>query len=149
MKKSIFSKIITPILHKFQPLHGVTTWLPTFAVPQKGWSNTSFITSESFIAVVYSEPYENLILKRIQTEILRYLRPTYHKRCRKLSDTEVVRHGSCPTKPNLTILEFVGELPCRTNSAFRTIRPNVFLAFRIPWFSIPFLFQIDFSYGSE
>ena len=29
------------------------------------------------------------------------------------------------------------------------IRPNVFLAFRIPWFSIRSLFQIDFSYGSE
>jgi len=30
-----------------------------------------------------------------------------------------------------------------------TIRPNVFLAFRIPWFSIPSIFQIDFSTGSE
>jgi len=29
------------------------------------------------------------------------------------------------------------------------IRPNVFLAFRIPSFSIPSLFQIDFSYGSD
>ena len=44
--------------------HGVTTWLPTFAVPQKGWSNTSFITPESCIAIVYSEQYENLILKK-------------------------------------------------------------------------------------
>jgi len=32
---------------------------------------------------------------------------------------EVVRHRSCPTKPNLTTPDFVGELPCRTNSAFR------------------------------
>jgi len=32
---------------------------------------------------------------------------------------EVVRHGSCPTKPNLTTPDFVGELQCRTNSAFR------------------------------
>jgi len=32
---------------------------------------------------------------------------------------EIVRHGSCPTKPNLTTPEFVGELPCRTKSAFR------------------------------
>jgi len=55
-KKSIFSKITTPILHTFQPLHGVTTWLPTFVVPQKGWSITSFITPESCIALVYSEP---------------------------------------------------------------------------------------------
>ena len=36
-------------------------------------------------------------------------------------DTEVVRHGSvrhgsCPTKPNLTTPDFVGELPCRTTS---------------------------------
>jgi len=54
MKKSFFSsKITTPILHKFQPLHGVTTWLPNFAVPQKGWSNTSFIMPESCIALVY------------------------------------------------------------------------------------------------
>jgi len=58
MKKSIFSKITTSILDKFQPLHGVATWLPTFAVPQKGWSNTSFITPESYIALVYSEPYK-------------------------------------------------------------------------------------------
>ena len=57
MKKSFFfSKITPPILHKFQPLHGVTTSLPTFAVPQKGWSNTSFITPESCFALVYSEP---------------------------------------------------------------------------------------------
>jgi len=33
----------------------------TFAVPQKGWSNTSFITPESCIALVYSEPYEKSI----------------------------------------------------------------------------------------
>ena len=64
MKKSIFSKITTSILHKFQPLHGVDTWLPTYAVPQKGWSNTSFITPESCIALVYSEQDENLILKK-------------------------------------------------------------------------------------
>ena len=64
MKKSIFSKIPAPNLQKFQPLHGVDTWLPTFAVPQKGWSNTSFITPESCIALVYSEQYENLILKK-------------------------------------------------------------------------------------
>ena len=38
------------------------------------------------------------------------------RRSRKLSDMEVVRHGSCPTKPNLTTHEFVGELPCRTTS---------------------------------
>ena len=63
MKKLIFSKITSPILHKFQPLHGVDTWLATFAVPQKGWSNTSFITPESCIALVYSEPYEKSILK--------------------------------------------------------------------------------------
>jgi len=44
---------------------------------------------------------------------------------RKLSDTEVVRHGSCPTKPNLTTPEFVGELPCRTNSVSDKFRlPN-------------------------
>jgi len=64
MKKSTFSKITTPILHKFQPLHGVTTCLPTFAVPQKGWSNNSFITPESCIALVYSEQYEKSIWKR-------------------------------------------------------------------------------------
>ena len=64
MKKSIFSKITTPILHKFQSLHGVTPWLPTFAVPQKGWSNTSFITPESCIALDYSEPYEKSVPKR-------------------------------------------------------------------------------------
>ena len=29
---------------------------------------------------------------------------------------EVVRHGGCPTKPNLTTPEFVGELPRRSNS---------------------------------
>jgi len=63
-EKTIFSKIITPILHKFQPLHGVTTWLQTFAAPQKGWSETSFITPESCIALVYSKPYENIILKK-------------------------------------------------------------------------------------
>ena len=63
MKKSIFSKITTPILHKFQPLHGVDTWIPTFAVPQKGWSNTSFITPESCIAVVYSEHENNCTLR--------------------------------------------------------------------------------------
>jgi len=70
MKKSIFSKITTPILHKLQSLHGVDTWLPTFAVPQKGWqkgwSNTSLTTPESCIALVYSEQYENLILKKDQ-----------------------------------------------------------------------------------
>ena len=54
----------TPILHKFQPLHGVTTWLQTFAVPHKGWSNTSFIKPKSCIALVYSEPYEKSISKR-------------------------------------------------------------------------------------
>jgi len=102
MKKSIFSKIITPMLHKFQPLHGVATWLPTFAVPQKGWSYTSFITPESCIALVYSEQY-----------------------------------GKGP-KPKFRAT--FGRLP---------IRPNIFLAFRIPWFSIPSLFQIDFSNGSE
>jgi len=63
MKKSIFFKITTPILHKFQPLHGVTTSSPTFAVPQKGWSNTSFITPESCIALAYLEPYEKSIWK--------------------------------------------------------------------------------------
>jgi len=41
-----------------------STWLPTFAVPQKGWSNTSFITPESCIALVYSEPYGKSIWKR-------------------------------------------------------------------------------------
>jgi len=47
------------------------------------------------------------------------------RRCRKLSDTEVVRHGSCPTKPNLTTPEFFGELPCRTNSVSDKFRlPN-------------------------
>jgi len=35
--------------------------VPTFAVPQKGWSNISFITPESCIALVYSEPYEKSI----------------------------------------------------------------------------------------
>jgi len=75
-EKIDFSKITTPILHKFQPLYGVTTWLPTFALPQNGWSNTSFITPKSCIAAVYPEPYENLIQKRTQTEILRYLWPT-------------------------------------------------------------------------
>jgi len=64
MKKSIFSKITTPISHSFQPLHGIITWLPTFAVPHNGWSNTSFITSESCIALVYSELYEKSILKK-------------------------------------------------------------------------------------
>jgi len=29
---------------------------------------------------------------------------------------EVARHGSCPTKPNLTTPDFVGELPRRTTS---------------------------------
>jgi len=79
MKKSIFLKNTTPILHKFQPLHWVDTCLPTFTVPQKGCSNTSFITPESCIALVHSEPHENLILKRTQTEIPRYLWPTSHK----------------------------------------------------------------------
>ena len=68
MKKSIFPKITTPILHKFQPLHGVDTCLPTFAVPQKEWSNTSLITPESCIALVYSEPYETSIWKRDRIE---------------------------------------------------------------------------------
>ena len=60
LKKLIFSKITTLILNRFQPppLHGFTTWLPTFAAPLKRWSNTSFITFEICIALVSSEPHE-------------------------------------------------------------------------------------------
>jgi len=60
-KKIDFSKITTPILHKFQPLHEVTMWLLTLAAPQKRWSDASFITPESCIALVYSGPYEKSI----------------------------------------------------------------------------------------
>jgi len=40
---------------------------------------------------------------------------------------EIVRHGSCPTKPNLTTHEFVGELLCRTNSVSDKFRLPVCL----------------------
>jgi len=36
---------------------------------------------------------------------------------RKLSDTDVVRYGSCPRKPNLTTPELVERFPCRTLSS--------------------------------
>jgi len=44
---------------------------------------------------------------------------------RELSDTAVVRHESCPTKPNLTTPEIVEQFPCRTLSESNTfLRPN-------------------------
>jgi len=101
-KIDFFSKITSPILHRFQPLHGVTTSLPTFAVPQKGWSNTSFITPESCIALVYSEPYEKSIWKN-----------------------DPNRNSALP----------LADFP---------LRPNVFLAFRIPWFLFHPFFKLIF-----
>jgi len=58
---------------------------------------------------------------------------------------EVVRHGSCPTKPNLTTPEFVGELPCRTNSVSDKVRlPDMGQSLNKACF-----FTFTFSYAVE
>jgi len=42
---------------------------------------------------------------------------------------EVVRHGSRPTKPNLTTPEIVEQFPCRTRSVSNTfLRPGITLS---------------------
>jgi len=74
-------------------------------------------------------------LKRVVQYLVHNARKLY---CASLFGT--IRKLNFKKGPKAKFRATFGRLP---------IIPNVFLAFRIPWFSIPFLFQIDFSYGSE
>jgi len=68
-----------------------------------------------------------LLLMKISMEVGKTQGIIYEARVASYHEMqEVIWHGSCPTKPNLTTPEIVEQFPCRTLSVSNTfLRPHI------------------------